>query len=53
VVYNRAASTYLRAYPSGDKTGSYVSIEIVKANHPRNADWLVLTAQAEQEDLDF
>ncbi|KIP01283.1 hypothetical protein PHLGIDRAFT_39869, partial [Phlebiopsis gigantea 11061_1 CR5-6] len=46
IVYNRGGPTYLRAYPAGDKTGPFASVEICKSNAPRNADKLVLTGDA-------
>ena len=52
VSYNRAGPTYLRAYPSGDKTGAFISVEICETNHPRNTDRLVLTSSARIEDAD-
>ncbi|EKM51436.1 uncharacterized protein PHACADRAFT_129400 [Phanerochaete carnosa HHB-10118-sp] len=49
VSYNRAGPTYLRAYPSGDKTGAFISIEICQTNHPRNTDRLILTTTSSIE----
>ncbi len=46
--YARDGTTLLRAYPSGSRDGASVTVEICKANHPRNADRLVLTASVEE-----
>ncbi|RDX55393.1 hypothetical protein OH76DRAFT_1338731 [Lentinus brumalis] len=53
--YARDGTALLRAYPSGNRDGASITLEICKANHPRNADRLVLTASVEEvpNDEDF
>ncbi|RDX40189.1 hypothetical protein OH76DRAFT_1490494 [Lentinus brumalis] len=53
--YARDGTALLRAYSSGNRDGASVTLEICKANHPRNADRLVLTASLEevQDESDF
>lgn len=46
IQYSRAGSVFLQAYTTGDKDGASASVPIVKPEHPRNADRLVLTSQA-------
>lgn len=50
ISYNRGGVTHLRAYVGGDKTASFSSIEIARANNPRNADRLALTSEALRTD---
>ncbi|TFK79054.1 hypothetical protein K466DRAFT_606439 [Polyporus arcularius HHB13444] len=53
--YARDGTALLRAYTSGNRDGASVTLEICKANHPRNADRLVLTTSVEEvkDEADF
>lgn len=44
--HDRFGPTYLQAFPSGDKTGAFISVAITDSKDPRNADKLVLTSEA-------
>ena len=46
IKHDRFSPTYLQAFPSGDKTGAFISVAITNYKDPRNADKLVLTAEA-------
>lgn len=46
IQYSRAGPVVLRAFTTGDKEGASASVPIVKPDHPRNSDRLVLTSQA-------
>lgn len=46
IQYNRNGAVMLQAFTTGDKEGASAHVPIVKAEHPRNSDRLVLTSQA-------